>query len=492
MEKYILSLDQGTTSSRAVLINEKAQIVSMSQKEIRQIYPKEGWVEHDPIEILNSVIEVTQEVIEKLKIQPQQIKSIGITNQRETTVVWNKETGIPIHNAIVWQDNRTIALCEKLKKQKLEKTISDKTGLVIGPYFSATKIKWLLDNDLNVKKQAKSGKLIFGNIDTWLVWNLTNKSTHATDFSNASRTMLFNINTLKWDEDILEELDIPKTILPDVKDSNSYYGDFTYKGTKIPINGILGDQQASLFGHMCFEKNSIKNTYGTGCFMLMNTGNKIIKSNNGLLSTIAWRIENNISYSLEGSIFIGGAAIQWLRDELGIIKTSDQSEKEALKSTESKNLYMVPAFNGLGAPYWDMYATGLIIGITRDTNNSDIIKATLDSIAYQTKDVLISMENDAGSKIKTLNVDGGASNNNYLMQFQSDILGINIKRPKNTEITALGAGYIAGLKASFWDMDHLKTLNTNNTLFHHSYNKNQIDDLYNKWKKAIHRSMNWN
>lgn len=491
MKKYILSLDQGTTSSRAVLINENAQIVSISQKEIRQIYPKEGWVEHDPIEILNSVIEVIDEVIEKQKIQPQQIKSIGITNQRETTVVWDKETGIPIHNAIVWQDNRTIALCEKLKEQKLDKTISDITGLIIGPYFSATKIKWLLENDPQARKQAQAGKLIFGNIDTWLIWNLTNRSIHATDFSNASRTMLFNINTLEWDENILQELNIPKNILPDVKNSNSYYGDFKYKGTNIPINGILGDQQASLFGHMCFEKNSIKNTYGTGCFMLMNTGTKIIKSNNGLLSTIAWGIENKVSYSLEGSIFIGGAAIQWLRDEIGIIKSSEESENEALKSTKGKNLYMVPAFNGLGAPYWDMNATGLIIGITRDTNNSDIVKATLNSIAYQTKDVLISMENDVGSKINTLNVDGGASNNNYLMQFQSDILGINIKRPKNTELTALGAGYIAGLKASFWDIDHLKTLNKNNTLFNHSYNKNQIDDLYKKWKKAVDRSMNW-
>ena len=491
MEKYILSLDQGTTSSRAVLINEKAQIVSISQKEIQQIYPKEGWVEHDPVEILNSVIDVIKEVIEKQKIQPQQIKSIGITNQRETTVIWDKETGKPIHNAIVWQDNRTIALCEKLNEQKLDKIISDKTGLVIGPYFSATKIKWLLDNVLHTRKLAESGKLIFGNIDTWLIWNLTNKSTHATDFSNASRTMLFNINTLEWDEDILQELDIPKPILPEVKNSNSYYGDFQYKGTNIPINGILGDQQASLFGHMCFEKNSIKNTYGTGCFVLMNTGTQIIKSKNGLLSTVAWGIENNISYALEGSIFIGGAAIQWLRDEVGIIQSSEQSESEALKSTKSKNLYMVPAFNGLGAPYWDMHATGLIIGITRDTNNSDIIKATLNSIAYQTKDVLISMENDVGSKINTLNVDGGASTNDYLMQFQSDILGINLKRPKYTELTALGAGYIAGLKSSFWDIDHLKTLNKNNTVFHHTYNTNKIDDLYKKWKKAVHRSMNW-
>jgi len=490
MNQYILSIDQGTTSTRALLIDLSGSIVGIVQKEITQIYPKNGWVEHDPEEIINSVLYVIDELIKKQNINPEDIKSIGITNQRETTLLWDKETGNPIHNAIVWQDNRTIDICDKLIKNKLNDKISEKTGLLIGTYFSATKIKWILDNNPQIYAKAKLGKILFGNIDSWLVWNLTNRSTHATDFSNASRTMLFNIHTLDWDEEILKELNIPKSILPEVKNSANNFGSFNYKGTNIPINGILGDQQASLFGHKCYEKKSIKNTYGTGCFLLMNTGDEIIKSKNGLLSTIAWGIENKISYALEGSVFIGGAGVQWLRDELKIINSSKESEIEALKSNKD-NLYLIPAFNGLGAPYWDMRASGMIIGISRDTNKSDIIKATLNSIAFQTKDVLISMENDVGSKIQMLSVDGGASQNNYLMQFQSNILGINLKKPHYSELTALGVGYMAGIKVGLWDIKELKKLNSDYKEYSYKFDPEQINELYGNWKKAIKRSMQW-
>ena len=491
MNKFILSLDQGTTSSRALLIDQNGKISGIAQKELTQIYPGNGWVEHNPNEILNSQIEMIDQVISENNIEINQIAAIGITNQRETTVVWDKDTGIPVCNAIVWQDTRTTHICEDLKNKNLDKEISNKTGLVINTYFSATKISWILNNIKSADERAKSGNLLFGTIDTWLIWNLTDKQTHATDFSNASRTMLYNINKLEWDTDILNELNIPKSMLPKVLNSSSNFGTFNYKGHKLPIYGVLGDQQASLFGQKCFDETSTKNTYGTGCFVLMNTSDQIIKSKNGLLSTIAWGINGKICYALEGSIFIAGAGIQWLRDELKIINSSEESEKHALKASDKDNLFVVPAFNGLGAPYWDMHAKGLIIGITRDTNKSDIIKATLDSIAYQTKDVLISMEKDSKSKINLLKVDGGASNNNYLMQFQSDILGITIERPQNTEATALGAAYIAGLLCSFWDINHLKNLKYTKTNFNPKFNSDKINKLYKNWNNAVKRSMNW-
>ena len=491
MNKFILSLDQGTTSCRALLIDQNGKISGIAQKELTQIYPGNGWVEHNPNEILNSQIEMIDQVISENNIEINQIAAIGITNQRETTVVWDKDTGIPVCNAIVWQDTRTTHICEDLKNKNLDKEISNKTGLVINTYFSATKISWILNNIKSADERAKSGKLLFGTIDTWLIWNLTDKQTHATDFSNASRTMLYNINKLEWDTDILNELNIPKSMLPKVLNSSSNFGTFNYKGHKLPIYGVLGDQQASLFGQKCFDETSTKNTYGTGCFVLMNTSDQIIKSKNGLLSTIAWGINGKICYALEGSIFIAGAGIQWLRDELKIINSSEESEKHALKASDKDNLFVVPAFNGLGAPYWDMHAKGLIIGITRDTNKSDIIKATLDSIAYQTKDVLISMEKDSKSKINLLKVDGGASNNNYLMQFQSDILGITIERPQNTEATALGAAYIAGLLCSFWDINHLKNLKYTKTNFNPKFNSDKINKLYKNWNNAVKRSMNW-
>ena len=491
MKNYILSLDQGTTSSRAILVDEKANIVAISQKEITQIYPQEGWVEHDPIEILNSIKEVIKNVINENNIDCKKIAGIGITNQRETSVLWDKDTGIPIYNAIVWQDTRTANICKDLKQKNLETEISSKTGLLIGPYFSATKVKWLLENNETAKSKLKEGKLLFGTIDSWLIWNLTKEKYHLTDFSNASRTMLYNINTLEWDIELLKELNIPLSILPEVKNSSDNFGTLNLGGQNIPILGVLGDQQASLFGHKCFEKYSTKNTYGTGCFTLMNTSDQIIRSKNGLLSTIAWGINNKISYALEGSIFIGGAGIQWLRDEMGLIKSSNESEYEALKSSIESNLYVVPAFNGLGAPHWDMNARGLIIGITRDTNKSDIIKATLNSIAYQTKDVLLSMENDIDDDIKVLKVDGGASNNNYLMQFQSDILGIILKRPLNTEMTALGVAFIAGLKSSFWDLSYLESLNDINIEFKPTFDKERINKLFENWNNAVKRSMNW-
>ena len=491
MNKFILSLDQGTTSCRALLIDQNGKISGIAQKELTQIYPNNGWVEHNPTEILNSQLEVVDKVISENNIKINQIAAIGITNQRETVVVWDKNTGVPVYNAIVWQDNRTTDICEDLKNKNLEKEISNKTGLLIAPYFSATKLSWILNNVKSTKEKAKSNKLLFGTIDSWLIWNLTNKQTHATDFSNASRTMLYNINKLEWDTDILNELDIPKSMLPKVLNSSDNFGNFNYKGHQIPIYGVLGDQQSALFGQKCFDKASTKNTYGTGCFMLMNTAERIIKSKYGLLSTIAWGINGKISYALEGSIFIAGAGIQWLRDELKMINSSEESEIHALKSSEKDNLFVVPAFNGLGAPYWDMYAKGLIIGITRDTNKSDIIKATLDSIAYQTKDVLTSMEKDAKNKINLLKVDGGASNNNYLMQFQSNILGIEIERPQNTEITALGAAYIAGLLCSFWDINHLKTLNHDMKSFDPKFDSDKINKLYQNWNNAVKRSMNW-
>ena len=432
-QKYILALDQGTTSSRAIIFNHKGEIVKIAQKEFTQYYPKPGWVEHDPMEIWGSQSGVAREVIETAGIRPEEIAAIGITNQRETTVIWDKSTGKPIYNAIVWQCRRTSEICEELKRRGMEEYIRDNTGLVIDAYFSATKIKWILDNVEGAKEKAEKGELLFGNIDTWLIWNLTRGKVHVTDYTNASRTMLYNIKELKWDERLLEELDIPKLMLPEVKPSSHIYG-YTdpeiFGGLRIPISGIAGDQQAALFGQACFEPGMAKNTYGTGCFLLMNTGNEMVKSKNGLITTIAWGIDGKVEYALEGSIFVAGAVVQWLRDELKLIHDAKDSEYFAKKVEDSNGVYLVPAFTGLGAPYWDMDARGVMVGLTRGANKNHIIRAALESIAYQTRDVLEVMEEDSGISLKELRVDGGASANNFLMQFQSDILGVPIKKTR--------------------------------------------------------------
>ncbi|MEC3792671.1 glycerol kinase GlpK, partial [Clostridioides difficile] len=421
-KKYVMALDQGTTSSRAILFNKKGEIVKIAQKEFNQIYPKAGWVEHDPMEIWGSQSGVMREVIETAGIRPEEIASIGITNQRETTVVWSRYTGKPIYNAIVWQCRRTSEICDELKNKGLEESIKEKTGLLIDAYFSATKVKWILDNVEGAREKAEQGELLFGTIDTWLIWNLTRGKVHVTDYSNASRTMMYNINDLEWDEDILRELDIPISMLPLVKPSSYVYGhtdERMLSGAKIPIAGCAGDQQAALFGQNCVEEGTAKNTYGTGCFLLMNTGSNIVKSKHGLLTTIAWGVDGKVTYALEGSIFIGGASVQWLRDELKIIESAKDSEMYANRVDDTNGVYVVPAFTGLGAPYWDMYARGSILGLTRGAKKEHIVRATLESIAYQTKDVLEAMQNDSKLKLKSLKVDGGASNNNFLMQFQS-------------------------------------------------------------------------
>lgn len=452
MEKYILSFDQGTTSSRAIVFNKSGDIISIAQREFTQIYPVPGWVEHDAIEIWSTQVAVAAEAVLRAGIKPEQLAAIGITNQRETTVIWNKETGKPICNAIVWQDRRTSDYCDELKARGLAKMIQEKTGLIIDAYFSATKIRWMLDNIPDAREKAKAGKLVFGTIDSWLVWKLTSGKTHITDVTNASRTMLFNINTLEWDRELLELFDIPSNILPEVKSSSEIYGETsgTILAAKVPIAGIAGDQQAALFGQMCTEVGMVKNTYGTGCFMLMNIGDKPIMSNNSLVTTIAWKIGNSIQYALEGSIFIGGAVVQWLRDELGLISSSAEIEELATKVDDAGGVYIVPAFAGLGAPYWDQHARGTITGITRGTNSAHFARAALESIAYQTMDVLKAMEADSGLQIRELRVDGGATSNKLLMQFQADILQSKVVKPKVTEVTAIGAAYLAGLATGFW------------------------------------------
>ena len=485
-KKYIVALDQGTTSSRAVIFNKKGEIVTVSQKEFHQIYPQPGWVEHDPMEIWGCQSGVMREAIETTSIDPRQIAAIGITNQRETTIVWDKNTGKPIYNAIVWQCRRTSKICDEL--------IKDKTGLIIDAYFSATKIKWILDNVEGAREKANRGELLFGTVDTWLILKLTNRQVHVTDYSNASRTMMFNINDLKWDEDILRELDIPLSMLPEVKPSSYIYG-YTNElmlGESIPIAGCAGDQQSALFGQTCFEEGSAKNTYGTGCFLLMNTGNKLVKSKNGLLTTIAWGIGDKINYALEGSIFMGGASIQWLRDELRMIKTASDSEDYATRVEDTNGVYVVPAFTGLGAPYWDMYARGTILGLSRGAKKEHIIRATLESIAYQTKDVLSAMEEDSSINLKHLKVDGGASNNNFLMQFQSDILNVSIDRPKIVETTALGAAYLAGLAVGFYEsMDEIKSRYMVDKYFTPSMDEDKRNKLYKGWKKSVSRALHW-
>lgn len=452
MKDFILTIDQGTTSSRAILFNKSGKIVSLAQKEFTQIYPKPGWVEHDPMEIWSTQASVITEAVLKENLKPEDIAAIGITNQRETTVVWDKETGAPIYNAIVWQDRRTSEQCDLLKQKGLDKLIQQKTGLVLDAYFSATKIQWILNNVHGAREKAAEGKLAFGTIDSWLIWNLTEGQLHITDVTNASRTMLFNINTVSWDEELLELFEIPKNLLPEVKSSSEIYGETSGKllGTKVPIAGIAGDQQAALFGHICNKPGMVKNTYGTGCFMLMNIGDKPILSKNNLITTIAWKIGDKVQYALEGSIFIAGAVVQWLRDELKIISTASEIEELASKVADSGGVYIVPAFAGLGAPHWNQYARGTIFGITRGTNRSHFSRAALESIAFQTMEVLKAMESDSGIHIKELRVDGGATQNNLLLQFQADILNTSVVRPEVTEITAIGAAYLAGLAVGFW------------------------------------------
>ena len=493
--KYIMALDQGTTSSRAILFDKEGNIVATSQKEFTQFYPKVGWVEHNPMEIWGSQSGVMREVLETNSIRPEEVCAIGITNQRETTIVWEKSTGKPVYNAIVWQCRRTSEICDELKEKGYEKLIKDKTGLILDAYFSATKIKWILDNVEGAREKAENGELLFGTVDTWLIWNLTRGKVHVTDYTNAARTMLYNIKELKWDDEILEILDIPKSMLPDVKPSSYIYGhtdEGMLSGAQIPIAGCAGDQQAALFGQTCFEEGSAKNTYGTGCFMLMNTGEHIVESKHGLLTTIAWGVDGKVEYALEGSIFIGGASIQWLRDELRVLYDAKQSEFYANSVKDTNGVYVVPAFAGLGAPYWDMYARGAIMGLTRGANRAHLVRATLESIAYQVKDVLNAMQEDSGLKLKDLRVDGGASSNNFLMQFQSDILDVNIDRPKVVETTALGAAYLAGLAVEFYNnKDEIKK----SWIIDREFIPNMSDDkrnlLYKGWKKAVSRSLLW-
>ena len=487
---YIVALDQGTTSSRAILFNEKGEILGVKQKEFTQYFPKSGWVEHDAEEIWATQSEVLRALLNDLNINPGDVTAIGITNQRETTVVWDRKTGEPVHRAIVWQDKRTSEFCDELKEKGLEETVRNKTGLVIDSYFSGTKVKWILDNVDGARARAEKGELCFGTIDSWLVWNLTKGQVHSTDYTNASRTMLYNIVENKWDEGLMEMLDVPASMLPEARPSAYHFGDYEYRGATIPIMGIAGDQQSALFGQACFEPGEAKNTYGTGCFMLMNTGNKCQHSQNGLLTTMACSTTGELTYALEGSIFIAGAAIQWLRDGLRVLDNASDSEYFARK-VETHDVFLVPAFAGLGAPYWDQYSRGAIFGLTRDTGKDHIIKAALESIAYQTRDVKKAMEQDSGIKISSLMVDGGATANDYLMQFQSDILGVEVDRPAITESTALGAAYLAGLTAGVWTLDEIKKVRKREKKFEPSIDKTAREKLYKGWQEAVKRTFNW-
>jgi len=490
-EKYILALDQGTTSSRAILFDSNAGIKGIAQEEFRQIFPQSGWVEHDPNDILRSQLSTMNRVIQEAGIKHTQIVAIGITNQRETAVMWDRKTGQPVYNAIVWQDKRTAPICEALKERGLEQHVRTTTGLVIDSYFSGTKIKWMLDNVPGLRERATNGEIAFGTVDSWLIWNLTNGKVHVTDYTNASRTMLYDIQNLKWDKKLLDELDIPEAILPEVKPSAAEFGTCELDGMSIPIRGIAGDQQAALFGQACFNPGTAKNTYGTGCFMLMNTGTTIQHSQNGLITTIAWGLDGKVEYALEGSIFIAGAAVQWLRDGLRIIDQSKDSEYFAAKALGTNDVYMVPAFAGLGAPYWDMYARGAIFGLTRDTGKDHIIKATLESLAYQTRDILDAMEEDAGIRLKSLKVDGGASANNIVMQFQADILGTPVERPAMVESTAMGAAYFAGIQSGMWKKEDIVNNRKIDRCFEPEMDDETRSRLYAGWKKAVSRTMNW-
>ena len=487
MGNFIMALDQGTTSCRAILFDKEGHMIGSSSKEFQQIYPQPGWVEHDPEEVWQCQLEVMRRVLKENNTAPEEVAAIGITNQRETVVVWEKDTGRPVGNAIVWQCRRTAGICQDLKAGGYEETIRMKTGLVVDAYFSGTKIKWILDRYPGLRERAQKGEILAGTMDTWLIWNLTGGK-HVTDYSNASRTMLYNIHELCWDEELLNLLDIPKAMLPEVKPSSGYYGSARSEllGAEIPITGAAGDQQSALFGQVCFETGAAKNTYGTGCFLLMNTGEKKIISSHNLLTTIAWSIGGKIEYALEGSIFVAGAAVQWLRDELGLIKNAAESEELAMKVPDTQGVFIVPAFVGLGAPYWDMYARGAIFGLTRGVNRNHIVRAVLESIAYQTRDVLSAMEEDSGISLSVLKVDGGASANEFLMQFQSDILGTKVIRPANLETTAQGAAFLAGLEAGIWqdksDIEKIWIADKEYTPEMDLYHRNQ---LYNRWKKAV-------
>jgi glycerol kinase len=494
MEDYILALDQGTTSSRAIIFDHAGKIRSLAQKEFTQIFPQPGWVEHDPNEIWSSQAGVAAEATAKMGINGTNIKAIGITNQRETTIVWNRITGEPVYNAIVWQDRRTADFCEELKQAGHQELIRNKTGLVIDPYFSGTKIKWILDNVPGAREKAIAGELAFGTVDSWLVWKFTRGKVHVTDITNASRTLLYNIRTQQWDEELLALMDIPASMLPEVKQSSEVYCETatTIFATKIPIAGIAGDQHAALFGQMCTEKAMVKNTYGTGCFMLMNIGDEFIASKNNLLTTVAWKINGQIQYAFEGSIFIGGAVVQWLRDGLGIIKTSAEVEQLALSVPDTGGVYFVPAFAGLGAPYWDPDARGTIVGLSRGTTAGHIALAAIHSIAYQTMDVLNAMEADAGMKIKELRVDGGATANDLLMQFQANLLNCKVIRPTIVETTALGAAYLAGLAVGYWkDIDEIRELWQAEKEFEVQADLPNIQKGIKGWKKAIHTAQCW-
>lgn len=493
METYILSLDQGTTSSRAILFNKKGEPVYSAQKEFKQYFPKSGWVEHNANEIWSSILAVIASCLSESGVKPEQVEGIGITNQRETTVVWDKHTGQPIHNAIVWQSRQTAAICEELKAAGHEEKIREKTGLLVDAYFSGTKVKWLLDHVEGARDKAEQGDLLFGTIDTWLIWKLSGGKAHVTDYSNASRTLLFNIHELKWDEELMKILGVPASMLPEVKASSEVYAktvDFHFFGQEVPIAGAAGDQQAALFGQACYEKGMAKNTYGTGCFMLMNTGDKAIQSDNGLLTTIAWGLDGKVTYALEGSIFVAGSAIQWLRDGLRMFKDASQSEEYATRVESSEGVYVVPAFVGLGTPYWDSDVRGAMFGLTRGTSKEHLIRATLESLAYQTKDVLTAMEQDSGISLKALRVDGGAVKNNFLMQFQSDILRVGVERPVVNETTALGAAYLAGLAVGFWkDQEEIASQWQKDNTFNPEMMKENQEKLYEGWKKAVHATM---
>ncbi|HWO95614.1 MAG TPA: glycerol kinase GlpK [Bacillus sp. (in: firmicutes)] len=493
MEKYILSLDQGTTSSRAIIFNQKGEIVHIAQREFTQHFPKPGWVEHNANEIWGSILAVIATCLSEADIKPEQIAGIGITNQRETTVVWEKETGRPIYNAIVWQSRQTADVCEELKGKGYNDLFRKKTGLLIDAYFSGTKVKWILDHVEGAREKAEKGELLFGTIDTWLIWKLSGGRAHVTDYSNASRTLMYNIHELKWDEELLEILTIPASMLPEVRPSSQVYA-YTithhFFGHEIPISGAAGDQQAALFGQACFDKGMAKNTYGTGCFMLMNTGEKAVASNHGLLTTIAWGLNGKVEYALEGSIFVAGSAIQWLRDGLRMFKDAKDSEQYAARVESTEGVYVVPAFVGLGTPYWDSDVRGAVFGLTRGTTKEHFVRATLESLAYQTKDVLTAMEADSGIYLKTLRVDGGAVKNNFLMQFQSDMLGVPVERPVVNETTALGAAYLAGLAVGYWNgQEEIASQWNIDRSFRPSMQVETSEKLYDGWKKAIHATM---
>jgi glycerol kinase len=493
MEKYILSLDQGTTSSRAILFNENGEIVHTSQKEFTQHFPKPGWVEHNANEIWGSILSVIATVLSESNVKPEQVEGIGITNQRETTVVWDKETGTPIYHAIVWQSRQTSDICEQLKSNGHNDTFRDKTGLLIDAYFSGTKVKWILDHVEGAREKAENGQLLFGTIDTWLIWKMSGGKAHVTDYSNASRTLMYNIHDLEWDQELLDILGVPRAMLPEVRPSSEVYAKTVphhFFGQEIPIAGAAGDQQAALFGQACFEKGMGKNTYGTGCFMLMNTGDKAVKSNNGMLTTLAWGIDGKVEYALEGSIFVAGSAIQWLRDGLRMLKDSKDSQRYAEKVESTDGVYVVPAFVGLGTPYWDSDVRGAVFGLTRGTSKEHFVRATLESLAYQTKDVLTAMEADSGIALKKLRVDGGVVKNDFLMQFQSDLLNVTVERPVINETTALGAAYLAGLAVGYWkDREEISKQWNKDKEFAPKMSEEDQEELYGGWKKAVKAAM---